>query len=276
MSGQQSPVTPESNGSEVVEESSSEAKPYSREDRERFWKDIQAQTGFNCYLDYVEAYKEVEHRADLELLWHWLRGLPRPGNLSGDPTVNTCTIVDVIAQEDSPPKLSTRLHSTSGCDLAMALSRPPKQACAQVLIWPMTTKWPITTKMSSALYNDLGLSLRIDPQFFLALGEMLNELQGVDDRLYDAVDTRPLSPSHVVIDRSVATLVRHHPFDELTAAPIILIAGMINTAEIVGSKEIWETARVADQSINKPPPFTHPSHANNPVSIPLEGQLDQK
>ena len=59
MSGQQSPVAPENSKSEKAEESSSEAKPYTDEDGTQIWKDIQAQTGFDSYRDYVETLCEV-------------------------------------------------------------------------------------------------------------------------------------------------------------------------------------------------------------------------
>ena len=106
MSNQQSPVAPESSKSEAVEESSSEAKPSRDEDGKQLWKDIRAQTGFDSYEAYLEAYMYRENRRDLQLLWH-LR--ERGTSLH---TINSCTIFEVSAYEDSPPKLSGRATPT--------------------------------------------------------------------------------------------------------------------------------------------------------------------
>ena len=96
MSGQQSPVAPESSKSEAVE-------PYSYGPGEKLWKDTRGRTGFKSYKDYVETYMEREDRSDLAMLSH----LINRATASQTPT-DACCIVDVLAQEDSPPKLSTR------------------------------------------------------------------------------------------------------------------------------------------------------------------------
>ena len=248
MSGQQSPVTPESNGSEAVEEPSSEAKPYTREDRERFWKDIQAQTGFDFYQDYVKAYKDKDDREDLRVLWRWI--IDRDSNDSED----WCSIVDVIAHEDSPHKLSIRYHGTSGYALLAALRQPRKHVCVQVVIWP------VKTQMSCSLTNILGLGLKIDPQFFLAVLEMHSQLPELA-RFDTTVDTRPLRSSHVVIDRVVATCVGHYPIDKPAAPPIVLIAGDLDFPQ--GFK------CVASQNISSPLPFTLPKASDQEDSVPI-------
>ena len=248
MSGQQSPATSGSSGSEAVEESSSEAKPYTDEDGEQLWKDIQAQTGFNFYQDYVKAYKDKDAREDLGVLWRWI--IDRDSNDSED----WCSIVDVIAHEDSPHKLSTRYQGTSGYVLLAALRQPRKHVCVQVVIWR------VKTQMSCSLTNILGLGLKIDPQFFLAVLEMHSQLPELA-RFDTAVDTRPLRSSHVVIDRVVATWVGHYPIDKPAAPPIILIAGDLNFTE--GFK------CVASQNISSPLPFTLPKASNQEDSGPI-------
>ena len=237
MSGQQSPVAPESSRSEAVDESTSEAKPYTLRDGVQIWKDITAQTGFNSYKAYVEAHGE--YRADIRLLRHWMT------QASHEDRYNRCYIVDVSTHEDWPPKMSTRCHSASGFELLAALRQPPEHVRVQVVLW-MTKD-----AMSFELVDILGLGLRIDPQFFLAAIERLDAPQQLE-HFHDAIDTRPLRPSHIVIDRLVATFVRHHPTDKPATPPIILIAGDLDLT--------WDFMCVANQNISKPPPFTLPNY----------------
>ena len=79
------------------------------------------------------------------------------------------------------------------------------------------------------------------------------------DTFDDAVETRLFRPSHVVIDRAVATFVRHYPFDEPAAPPIVLIVGEIYDRFIIGSGDGEHFKCVTDQNINRSPPFVCPS-----------------
>ena len=96
------------------------------------------------------------------------------------------------------------------------------------------------------------------PQFFLALIETLSGLRR-SDSLETAVDTRPLRPSHVVIDHTVATFVRQFPLDRPDAGPIILIAGDHFPKHTESPMMDQYYFPVAHQNINNSPPFTFPS-----------------
>ena len=245
MSYQRSPVAPESSRSEANEEPSSEAKKDNDEDGAHLWKDIQVQTGFDSYKDYVAAYMAREDRSDLELLW---RSMP---NLDTPSANSICSIVDVLAPEDSPPTLSMRCVSRSGFELLTALRQPSKHVHVRVVFWQM---WHYTP---NRLMDILGLGLRIDPQVFLALmGTLkgLEQLSGFDE----AVETRPFRPSHVLIDRAVATFVRHCPFNKPAAPPIILIVGEIYD-DFMEPGNLGHLTCVTDQRINRSPPFVNPS-----------------
>ena len=124
MSG---PVAPENSESEAVEESSTEAGSSTVVDGKQLWKDIQAQTGFDSYEDYIAAYMKRD-RSDLGLLWSWMIFASDLDNY------DRCYIVDVSAHEDWPPKLSTRYHGTSGLELLAALRQPPKHVCVQIVL----------------------------------------------------------------------------------------------------------------------------------------------
>ena len=185
------------------------------------------------------------------------------------PGENICSMIDVLAQEDSPPELSERYFTVPTLEVLQVLREPRKHVCIKVVFWS------IRQGISDTYLNIFGLGLRIDPQFFLALIEMLRGPQQ-SDSLTDAVETRPLRPSHVVIDRTVATFVRHYPFDEPAAVPIILIAGEIDLRGVVNSGQLWDFTCVADQRIKSSPPFTPPSgRVEAAVSI-LRPQLNLK
>ena len=247
MSYPRSPVAPESSRSEANEESSSEAKKDNDEDGTHLWKDIKAQTGFDSYQDYVEAYMLREHRSDLQLLW---RSMTDINTRSAD---NICSIVDVLAPEDSPPTLSKRCVNMSAFELLTTLRQPSKHVRVQVVLWQMRHYTP-----NHQLMDILGLGLRIDPQIFLALMGTLKGLKQ-SDTFDDAVETRLFRPSHVVIDRAVATFVRHYPFDEPAAPPIVLIVGEIYDRFIIGSGDGEHFKCVTDQRINRSSPFVYPS-----------------
>ena len=254
MSDQQSPVATESSESEAVEESSSEAKPSRDEDGKQLWKAIQAQTGFDSYQAYLAAYMGREDRTgfrpDLKLLWRLFR------NATLWYTSDSCTIFDVSAHGDSPPKLFRRCHSSLGPELLAALCQPCERVHAQVVAWD------IGGGISRDLSDKLGLGLRIDPQFFLALIDTFG--LGSQHWVNDVIETRPPRPSHVVIHRAFATVVRQCPLDKPVAAPIILIA-----CDRSSEGQLSGLRCVADQRTNNPPPFTIPSHPLEHNEIPF-------
>ena len=254
MSGQQSPVAPESSKSEAIKESSTEAKPDSYEDGEQLWKDIQAQTGFESYREYVGSYEHVDKRSDLTMLRRLIDQASDRPRYSSD----ACCIVDVLAREDSPPKLSTCYHCESSSKVLAALHQPPKHVCVRVLFWPISHRGSFS--ISRDFLDRLGLALRIDPQIFLALIETLRELDD-PDVVGSVVDTRPLRHSHVVIGKTVATFVDHYPFGKPAAVPIVLVAGDISPSPTSSSEQLArrDFACVAHQGIHEPPPFTYPN-----------------
>lgn len=260
MSGQQSPVASERSKSEAVEESSREAKPYAREDGEQLWKDIQAQTGFDSYQDYLSPHGQI--RSDSFLLREWLLGAKLELEHGLYDGYDSCYVVDVLAHGDWSPKLSTRCRSTSGVELLAALRQPPEDVRGQIVLWK------IGNQISPELLERLGLGLQIDPQFFLAVIEMLGVRRRWEIHFRRTVDTRPLRSSHVVIRRVVATCVRHYPVDKPAAPPIILIAGDCNFTKTF--------MYVADQNISKPPPSTLPKDPiqEDPSASPNPDWLD--
>ena len=239
MSGQQPPVAPGSSTVIVVEDSSSEAEPNTVNDGTELWEDIKAQTGFNSYGDYVKACMVREDRTDLRLLWHWMNDVIDPLERI------SWSIVDLLAHEESPPSFSAR-HSLEETELLEALHQPPKHACVQVLILPIGEVIRLDEpqrfiKIPPEFFDTLGLVLRVDPQFFLALMGTLGKRQQFDPS-DGTIETRPLRPTHVVIDRTVATFVRHYPSDKPAAPPIIVIAGHIGWSS--------DVVRVAQQNIS--------------------------
>ena len=261
MSGQQSPVAPESSESEAVREPSS-AVELNIEDDPRIRASLRAQTGFNSYQAYLEAYMDWEVHTDLMLLRDLMIEVTSPD------AEDTCSILDVLTNEGLPPELSFRCHCKSGSEIFDALRQPPMDACVQIVIWRIETTTGL--RLSRWFLDILGLCLRIDPQFFLALFETLRGLRR-SSSFETAVDTRPLRPSHVVIDHTVATFVRQYPFDRPDTGPIILIAGDHFSGHTESSLLDRYYFPVAHQNINNSPPFTFPSPGVQ--STPVFGSL---
>ena len=259
MSNQQSPVAPESSKSEAVEESSSEAKPYTVEDGRKLLKDIQAQTGFDSYTAYLGAYMEREDRTDFQLLWDWVN--------KGNPlhTEDSFTIFDVSAHEDSPPKMAKRCRSSSILELLAALYQPREHVRVQVVVWK------VGNYISRDVFDTLGLGLRIDPQFFLAMIDTLIHLKEWQ-HFGPVVESRPPRPSHVVVGRAFATFVHRYPLYKPVAAPIILIA--CNLYSDMTLRQLIDVRCVADQGINHPPPFAIPSHPLEDNKTQVEDRCD--
>ena len=276
MSYQQSPIATESSEREAVEKSSFKTVPNIVEDGTQLWEDIKAQTGFGSYSDYANTYAEREARSDLDLLKYWLQD-------TAEDFVNTCFIIDMLAPKDSTPGLSTRCRTSSGLELLAALLQPPEHVRATVVIWDIDRSRFIdrVPEISRGLLNVLGLGLRINPQFFLALVEALRPPQQ-SHHVMNAVETRPLRSSHVKIGIAVATFVHHYPFDQPATPPIILIAGELDLGEDVSIGDVLGLGQranftcIAEQSVYDSPTFTYPSQLSQSASPVTSRRVDLK
>ena len=268
MDEQQTPPDSITSEREAAEKPS--PKSNSIEDHARIWAEVRARTGFTSYQNYIGVYKGRENRADLRLLWE------RMHDVTSLHEENTCSIIDFFACGNSPSPMAIRCHSSSGSELLAALLQPPNNVRLQIVLWPILSP-PLSAslKVSREILNILGLGLRLDPQFFLALLETLSG-PSLSDDLNEAVEFRPLHPSHVVIDRAVATLVRHVLAEKPDAAPILLIAGGFNLKMRSKLMDLWDCSCIADQRLNNNPPFAYPSSPMEEMRDSVPGQIEPK
>ena len=173
----------------------------------RLWSDLEAETGYASYFDYLKAYED-----DLPLLGVLRRALEKTIDSTPASANNRCAIVDVQDEDDTSLKLTVRCNSTSGTETLSGLRQPSAATRFRIVLWDST---PLTENM----LNALGLGLKIQPHFFVALlarhpKSPLSLDLSADWKLSDDV---------VVIGQYVMTLIREANLD---AAPIILIAAV--------------------------------------------------
>ena len=115
------------------------------------WKDIEAETGFASYEDYLEFYRDV--RPDL---YNKLRKLRYKEIIYGSARMQTF-IWDLSMQQNSSTRLDLRCYCESGTELIHALRKPPDGVCVQLVLWDRTN-----SPLNQEMVDTLGLGLRLD------------------------------------------------------------------------------------------------------------------
>ena len=122
------------------------------------WKDIEAETGFASYEDYLDYHMDL--RPDFEdKLWDLQNDRER-FDKDGSDGIKT-VIYDLSIQGNSSTRLSPRCYCRSGTELIQALRKPPDDVCVQLVVW-LRTDSPLNKEM----VDTLGLGLRLDPDDF--------------------------------------------------------------------------------------------------------------
>lgn len=194
--------------------------------------DIKAETGYSSYADYVEAY--CANRPYLERVLLFIGAGENVASKYG------ITILDLVKEGSSLPRVVWRCQSQSARNILMTLRQPPAYAALQIVLWNATDY------LIPNLVNKLGLGLKIDPRFFEALDE-------------ESRRRRHWDPKHVTINGAVATVIRHYNTEEVDVAPIVFIAGMQ-----------WESESMiaAEEDIGGTLPFQHPAARTYPFHSP--------
>ena len=143
-----------SNQAETAEPGPS-SQPASYRDAQ-VWKDIEAETGFASYADYLEYHMDVrpDFRSKLEKV------NVIENNFIGDRTIRT-VIWDLSMEESYPFQPSLRCCCHSGTELIKALRKPPDGVCVQLVLWHRTD-----SPLNQEMVDTLGLGLRLDPEDF--------------------------------------------------------------------------------------------------------------
>ena len=208
------------------------------------WKDIEAETGFASYEDYVVYYSHV--RPDLyKKFWELLYN---------DPTFedyrsarNETVIYDLSIQQNSSTRLNQRCCCESGTELIQALRKPPNGVCVQLVLW-LRPNSPLNLEM----VDTLGLGLRLD----------------LDDFDYYRRWSPPPRKSGLQIksifgEQTVAAISQGFMHDIANEVPVVLVASAIGGY-------YWDLLELSSiAGYWKPPPFCKSPR----VLMPVEAEL---
>ena len=181
----------------------------SRDESAHLWEDLETETGFRSYNEYLEA-----HARKLSYL-SFMKFALMSMTVNQDPHGSSCAIVDVQDRESACCKLTLRCYSRSGTKILSALRRPPPGATFGIVLWD-------STSLDEEMLNALGLGLKIHPHFFQAFLTRHPKTPPIRDegRSWKIAD------DVVVVGQYIMTLVRNYQPTNPDAAPIILIAGL--------------------------------------------------
>ena len=136
-------------------------KPASYRDAQ-VWKDIQAETGFASYWEYLSFYDDIFIRSDV--CRRWFLDLPPQNRDPLDRQRQKIAIYDIEVPENSPTSLRLRGYCCSGTELIQGLRNPPDNVCVQIVLFPHHQSF-VTREMMEAFI--LGLKMRVHEVFRL-------------------------------------------------------------------------------------------------------------
>ena len=169
------------------------------------WKDIEAETGFASYADYLKYYKDLGFDFG-QKLWDLQNDVKR-FDKDGSAGIET-VIYDLSIQDNSSTRPSLRCYCKSGTELIQALRKPPDDVCVQLVLW-LRTNSPLNKEM----VDTLGLGLRLDPDDF-------------HYRRYWSPAPRKPSPriKSMPGDQAVAAISQGFMHDVANEVPVVLVA----------------------------------------------------
>ena len=191
----------------------------------RMWADRKAETGYDSYIDYLEAYGAEYPHADLvrECLldaWHHQVLVAK---------AQTCAIFELQDRRSPCPSLDLQCSSPSAATIFSALRRPSPTGGVRVLLWEASV-------LDEGMLSALGLGLKIHPEVFRVLlarhagtGHLDMLLDSSFSRwsmwrkLIDGFDERGTTPEVVLLGQYLVTTARHYLAANLEAPPVILI-----------------------------------------------------
>lgn len=216
----------------------------------KYWKDVQAKTGFTKYSDYLSAYSQ-DRPHFRQLLGH----LAWRGIACGDSELDSaCTVFDLHIQ-NSTCRISQRSGYRSPAELLLSLSSPPEQVRVQIVLWPVKPQ----SSFSLALVDVLGLGLKIDPRFFLAL---IKSDSAMHQRHESVNLKRLLRPSFLIIGEIAVTIPCPSMLHFADTAPVVLIAGRYTGHLRANLRVVDELQYLSHYNADDNPPF-HPVADSN-------------
>ena len=171
------------------------------------WKDIEAETGFASYVDYLES-----HPRHFRKLLEDFRKLPV------DEAQPRLAIYDLSKQENLPIGPNLRRICSSGTELIKALREPPDDVCVQLVVWNF-----IYEMLNQEMADALTRGLRLDPEFFEHL-----RIQGRKDKKHEPPKHEHVRASElksVSVNGGGAAISQNFLLGAATTVPVVLVAG---------------------------------------------------
>ena len=219
-------------GGQIDDDSDDSQDGMSPDEKARLWADLEAETGFSSYKEYLKAY-EGRH-PDLKKLLDTIPDWP----FVGSPFPHSCAIYDIEDRDCACPTITLQCSTSSAERILLALRRPSAIATARIVLWQPGPR--------GKMVDALGLGLRIQPRFFQAYYD-----RHAHARRPERFKEDPLTPELIVIGRYVVTIARHYLPAIPDATPVILIAEL--DAESLGNEEeIVETLPFQKPVTNEP------------------------
>ena len=180
------------------------------------WKDVKNETGFETYLDYLEACRSKLKRSHDDLIDR-LKTKDKSRHPRRDLR-GYCSIWDIF--EDGTTSSSIAIAPSSEAydtDILTVLRQPPQQAILRVVVLKPKTA---VSEISPRLVNAVGLGLRIIPEFFEAYITMKD---------HDISRKVPLDAEYGTIGSTVFTVAREYLPGMSPCPPVVLI--LFNSTE---------------------------------------------
>ena len=183
----------------------------------RLWDDLEAETGFRSYFDYLKAYeKRYPHLRKLKQQLRFMSTTAPDQSLkdegSSDGPRHCCAIYNVYDGDDAFPKMNLQCGTSSANVILPALRQPTATATLRIVLWEALDSVP-------EVLHSLGLGLKIQPRFFQAL-----LARNTDDETLDTFEEPPLTSELLVIDRYVVAIARQYYPASPDIKSVILIA----------------------------------------------------
>ena len=172
------------------------------EERQKCWRDVEAETGFRSYRSFLEALPDTGPR--------YKNLLSKIRKLDDFYTFHEVHVLTILEDGDMSISMdfqgrSEHLEVDKHCtQLLRNLRSPPKNSLARIIVWliPRSSRF-----LPLGLVDAIGLSLKIEPAIFANL----------------LSSCRRLGPDYVVIGNSIATVAQNYIPNE-RVPPVLFVA----------------------------------------------------
>ena len=177
----------------------------SPDEKARLWDEVEAETGFRSYVDYLKTY--VGRDPSVRTLKYYLQSFS-----ASKEGGESCAIYDVHVEGYHSPKITLQCSSSSAEVVLSALRRPSATPNVRILLWNHVDSNPY-------FIDAIGLGLRIQPSLFQK-GYFKNS--GDLNLLSRKIPS--LASEIFLIGEYALTVARHYLPLNPDAPPVILIA----------------------------------------------------